>query len=144
MNEGPTTKGSEKMKEYTKSHTWETGSGHTVTATARLKLKDRINADGQIVYVDCCEFDLDIRIAGMGRLGSDLKREPVTINGVEYPATFGKLAISADSLAAIDAIIADVQAHPAYQDKLAKRAKYAREKAEDDERSRRIEKAMAM
>lgn len=113
-----------------RTHEWKTQSGLKVTATCELKLKEIINLDGDKVEVDRCEKSFGITVEGMGSVGYYITRAPRTVNGFEYVASCGKLVISQEDLNAIDNMVAEVEAHPAWvtnQDKIARNQKETKE-----------------
>ena len=126
------------------THTWTTQTGATVTATAGLQLSEQMHADGwDVGSRECCKYQFDISVEGYGVVGCSITRKPMTVKGVEYAATCGKLAITQDNLDAIDAMVADVQAHPAYVAKMAREDAAAVADREYYESTRRVHAAMA-
>jgi len=103
--------------------TWTLADGREISYTADLVLSREINADGDIVTVPCCEIKTTlITPAGLGYVGSDintLRTQMVKAGKTIVAVIGGKVAIVAETLAAIKAMIAEVEAAPEYQAKLA-------------------------
>lgn len=104
--------------------TWTLADGREISYTAELVLEREINADGDKVMVPCCEIKTAlVTPAGLGYVGSEINalRAPLVKAGKTIVAVIGgKVAIVAETLAAIKAMIAEVEAAPEYQAKLAK------------------------
>lgn len=115
---------------------WATSKG-LACVTVSLETSRTINADGEMVTVACCEMHIAATVAGqIVGTGSPIRR-PMVVQGVQIAATLGKLAIRPEHLAQIDAAIAEVQATPEWQAKVARQAanrKAAAERAESDRR----------
>jgi len=127
-----------------KSVTWKTQSGAEVKATCELVLKKTIFADGYNVPAKCCEKHFDISVEGHGSVGYGItRRSPKTIKGVSYSATCGKLAISADHLAEIDAMVTEVENHPAWIAKKAATARSIKAESEYYAHTARVKQAMS-
>ena len=117
------------------THEWKTQSGLKVIATCELKLKETIFADGHNVEVDRCDKSFDISIEGMGTVGYYVRRDHLqTLNGDKFVASCGKLVISQENLDAIDKMIDEVEAHPAW---VAKQETIARNQKETKENEAR-------
>jgi len=114
-------------KNIEKKHTWKTATGLKVTATCELTLTKTHNIGGNKIETPCCEKDFDIRIEKMGAIGNHISREKTVVDGFTYPAAWGKLAISEENLAAIDKMIAEVEAHPSWVAKQAQIEKNRKE-----------------
>ena len=129
--------------EIVKTHTWKTLSGKTVTAQCTLTLSREINADGHKVTVDCCDKEFEISVEGYGLVGSYIDRTPRVVNGVSYAANCGSLVISSDNLASIDAMVLDIESHPAWIAKQNKIKKNLKEVDEYEAHKARVEKMMS-
>jgi hypothetical protein len=103
--------------------TWTLTDGREISYTAELVLAREINADGDKVTVPCCEIKTAlITPAGLGYVGSDINtlRAPLAKAGKTIVAVIGgKVAIVAETLAAIKGMVAEVEAAPEYQAHLA-------------------------
>jgi len=124
------------MSQITETYEWTLKSGKKVVATASLKLKETHYADGDNIEVDCCKESFDVEVEGMGSMGSWIKRVGGTTGGVEYAATIGRLAVPAEHLAGIDAIITKIKNHPKKVERREREAKNHKELAQLDARRR--------
>ena len=122
--------------------TWKTQSGAEVKATCELVLEKIIFADGDNVPVKCCERHFDISVEGRS-VGYGITRTPRTVNGIRVAATCGPLAISADHLAEIDAMVAEVESHPAWIAKKAATARSIKAESEYYAHTARVKQAMS-
>ena len=124
------------------THTWKTQSGLKVTANAELILKETQFADGWKVEIDVCKKNFYIEVEGMGVVGYFLNRERKTVNGIEYSALCGKLAITQENLDAIDSMVAKIESHPAWIAKVVADKKAMKESQEYDAHRAKMAKVM--
>jgi len=124
------------------THTWKTQSGLKVTATCELILKKTQFADGWNVETDVCKQLFDISVEGMGSVGMFINRKNQEMGGVVYPATCGKLVISQDNLDAIDSMVAEIESHPAWIEKVDMEAHNRKESEEYEAHRAKMAKVM--
>jgi len=98
---------------------WNTQDGKEIVVTASLILQKQINADGDIITVDCCEFDLTTTIEAMNYSTTLMpwKRDGLPTGCV---AVIGKIVFEQEILDKIETAIAKVKSHAAWQAKMAK------------------------
>ena len=115
---------------------FKTSKGAAVVVTAELILKKTHYADGDNITVDCCEMGTVIAdIEGFPRQEGFYRfYAPKEVNGFTAVATIGKLALTSDNAAKVEAAIAELERHPAWIAKQAKIAKNQKEIAEMEAR----------
>jgi len=111
------------MSNITKTVEWKTSKGKTVTATCKLTTEKTVFADGYNVSVKCCEKTFSISVEGHGSVGYYITRTPRAVKGVQYAATCGPLAITAENLKAIDSMVKSIEQAPEWVAKQARIAK---------------------
>ena len=119
--------------------TWTTKTGKAVEVTVELKTTRTINADGDKVDVKCCKMEIFAKVEGMGIVGSG---RPERIKQGDLVANIGKLGINAENLAKIESAIADIEATPEWQAKLAARPQAEKEEREYDAHRAKMRKVM--
>lgn len=119
---------------------WKLQSGKEANVSVSLKLREMVDVDGQKVEVKCCEMEIVAEVEGMGVVGFGL---PVSVNDKNAAAKIGKLAISKENLAKIEAAISKIEKSPEWIAKVAAR-KAARESEIARERANaKVHRAMS-
>ena len=123
--------------------TWTTDSGKKVTAVCEIITEQIINADGDNFKVECCEKSFNINVEGVGDQGGYINRNRKgNVGNLNYVAICGRLPLTAERLASIDAMITDVEKHPAWIAKQSKIKKNIEKREEYDEHYAKVMKAM--
>lgn len=104
------------MSKVTATREWTTDTGKHVVASVSLVLSKTINADGDVITVDCCEMSpVTATVTGCPEQWSYSRlTAPRVINGKTYIATIGKLGLTAETDALVRDMIAEINAHPAW------------------------------
>lgn len=118
---------------------WTTKTGKKATVTVGLQTSKTVNLNGDVVTVQTCELYVSAEVDGLGVVGSG---EPVKVKHPVAVATIGKLALTAENLAAVEHAIDTVKNAPEWQAKESIDSA-ARESARRyDESTARIRRAM--
>ncbi len=104
-----------------KKITWTTQAGKVVTVTARLDLTKHVSLDGDECDLPCCEFAISADLDGcnMAYTEPEMLDKPREIGSLVVVAKMGKIGLTAERLAQVEALIAEVQAVPEWQAKIA-------------------------
>lgn len=118
-----TGKGKDETMAMTRKIEWALSTGRPASVTIELITSRKVWADGYDTEVACCEMMIDIEAAGRdcGSIINEMPK-PQAINGTLYTHYAGKLAIPADKMQEINAAIAEIEATPEWQAKLARQA----------------------
>lgn len=100
---------------------WMTGTGKQATVDIELVTSRTINLDGDKHTVPCCEIEITASVEGLGIVGTG---EPTTIpaNGRNLVACIGKLGLTSETRALVEAAIAEIKASPEWTAKVAAQA----------------------
>ena len=123
-----------------KEISWETKDGKGVTVTVALETEKRIWADGDEVFVPACEMVVSAEIEGLGCVGAGRPQKIAERQGCV--ALIGKLGLAADKLALVNAAIAEVEATPEWQAKMARRERAEKENEEYEKHRSVMRKVM--
>lgn len=128
-----------------KEISWTATTGQKVTVTAELILSEVINADGDKRTVKCCNQTLQAAAEGLGVLGSTILRlqQPLQSNGRTIVGTIGKLGLTEEQYAGVMAMIAEIEASPEWQAKIARKKESAKISDELEAHRRMMRRAMA-
>lgn len=96
------------------THEWKTQTGATAAVTCELVTSEIRHADGWNVKVDVCRIETTATVSGMGTIGHGITTlaRAVTVGDAKVVAKCGRLAITADNMAVIDGLIADLKTQP--------------------------------
>lgn len=97
---------------------WTGKTGKPCKVVVELQTSKTHWADGDNIEVACCDLHTIAYFDGRA-VGSEIIRKPVVFGGETYPARLGGLVLTVDSLAQIDAALAEVYAAPEWQAKQA-------------------------
>ena len=86
--------------------------GIKVTVKAELILEKTVQLDGHKVTTKCCEIFKDVEAEGFGSQGDWINNRSRVIDGVEYPATIGKLLLTAENLKIVEDVFESVDNDP--------------------------------
>lgn len=117
---------------------WIAG-GKKVEYTVSLVLSRRINLDGDVSVVPCCEIETSVKVEGMSYVSSSIQlMTPVVVGGKTVVANMGGvLGLTQSTLDDVNAAIAKVERLPEWVAKQATIAKNREEIADMDARRRR-------
>jgi len=118
---------------YEATATWKTSTGLGVVVTAALATEKTIDLDGANYKVSCCEKSIIAKVEGMGTLGYSLEvfKTPITHKkGIVMVGKIGDLGLTAENLAAVKSIIAEIEATPEWAAKIEKEARAAKVETE--------------
>ena len=110
---------------YEATATWTTTNNLSVTVTASLTTKKTADLDGDKFETTCCVKNIVARIGGMGVAGYGVEtfKAPVTSkNGSVMVGCIGKLGLTAENMAAVKAIVAEIESAPEWVAKKEKEA----------------------
>jgi len=110
------------MNAIEKKIEWKTGSGKAAIVAISLQTSETAYCDGDEHELACCKLHTTAEVSGMGYVGFEISRKPVTVAGTTYHATIGKLVIPAAPLAEIDEALAEIYATPDWKAKEAAEA----------------------
>ena len=102
----------------TQTITWTTAK-HAFAVTVELVTERVEYCDGANVAVPCCDLRLAATVAGYGIAGTGRPNRNALNLPVGCVASIGKVAMSADVTAQVEAAIAAVEATPEWQAKIA-------------------------
>lgn len=120
---------------------WKTSKGLAASVRINLVTEKTTNADGDKITVPCCEMEIWAEVEGHGIIGSG---KPWVRKGLPMGAvaTIGKLAIQPEQLQQINAAIAEIEATPEWQAKVARIAKAEKESQEYEAHRAKMRKVM--
>ena len=120
---------------------WKLQNGKKASVSVELILSENINADGDIVNVKKCEIAINAMAEGHGVVGYGRPQdEPARRLGCV--AKIGKLGIKQADLDKINAAIADAEASPEWQAKIARQEKSKKENIEYDAHRAKMRRVM--
>ncbi len=102
-----------------KTVTWTMQSGRTATVDVTLDTERTLYADGDNTTVPCCELHITASVESAGIVGYGRPDRPSNLPAA-YAAAIGKLAMTADNLERVNAAIAEAEATPEWQAKVAR------------------------
>jgi len=126
----------------TKRVAWMTGTGKQATVAVELVTSRTINLDGDKHTVPCCEIEITAYVEGMDMVGSGEPTYDISANNRGLIAHIGRLGLTAETLALVDAAIAEVKASPEWVAKLAAQAAAIESDARYEADRERIRRAM--
>ncbi len=116
---------------------WTLNNGKVARVMIELRTSETLNADGYKVDVSCCEMDIRASVDGIGVVGYGRPQQAQTMT-----AKIGKLGIAYDNLDKINAAIAEIEATPEWQAKIAQAEQAERESAEYDKHRAKMKRVM--
>jgi hypothetical protein len=128
----------------TKKINWMTGTGKQATVTVRLETEREINCDGDKSTVACCEMHITGEVEGMGTVGYTIDTTvPAKYTAQGVVAVCGKLCVKALEYAQIKDAIAEIEATPDWQSKIARQEAGRKAEADYNRHSAIMRKAMS-
>lgn len=119
--------------------TWTLGTGNQATVTVELVLSESICPDGVAVEVPCCEIKVvgQVPAVGLYEIG-----QPRPVTHPVAVAAIGKLAFAQTVLDQINAAIAECEATPEWQAKLAGIEQARKDQADYDAHRAKMRRVM--
>lgn len=130
---------------YEATATWKTSNNLNVTVTASLTTKKTVDLDGDKFETTCCAKSVVARIDGMGAVGYGVEtfKAPVTSKtGIVMVGCIGKLGLTAENMAAVKAIVAEIESAPEWQEKIRRQAASRKAEEEYEAHRRAMERIM--
>jgi hypothetical protein len=128
----------------TKKINWMTGTGKQATVTVVLTTEREINCDGDKSTVACSDMSIAGEVEGMGTVGYGVSESvPANYAAQGVVAVCGKLCIKAAEYAQVKAAIAEIEATPEWQAKIARQDAGRKAEAEYNRHRAMMRKAMS-
>ena len=136
----------------TKRAAWMTGTGKQAIVDVELVTSRAINLDGDKCTVACCEIEITAYIdgsadeswgPGLAVLGHGAPTTDVAANGKGLVARIGKLGLTAETLALVEAAIVEVKTSPEWLAQVAGQAAAIESGRRYDEHREMMRRAMA-